>query len=41
MSFFLSPAEESEVRKIIIQLKDGASGKDGIISKAVNVFQMV
>ena len=35
MSFFLCPAEELEVKKIILQLKDGAPGKDGIMSKAI------
>ena len=33
-SFFLCPAAELEVKKIILQLKDGAPGKDGIMSKA-------
>ena len=35
MSFFLCPAEELEVKKIILQLKNGAPGKDGIMSKAI------
>ena len=35
MSFFLSPTEESEVKKIIAELKDGAPGKDGIMSKSL------
>ena len=35
MSFFLCPAEELEVKKIILQLKDGAPGKDGIMFKAI------
>ena len=35
MSFLLCPAEELEVKKIILQLKDGAPGKDGIMSKAI------
>ena len=35
MSSFLCPAEELEVKKIILQLKDGAPGKDGIMSKAI------
>ena len=35
MSFFLCPAEELEVKKIILQLKDGAPDKDGIMSKAI------
>ena len=34
-SFFLCPVEELEVKKIILQLKDGAPGKDGIMSKAI------
>ena len=34
MSFFLSLTEESEVKKIIAELKDGAPGKDGIMSKS-------
>ena len=34
MSFFLSPTEESEVNKFIAELKDGAPGNDGIISKS-------
>ena len=29
MSLFLSPVNDSEVKKIIVQLKDGAPGKDG------------
>ena len=35
MSFFVCPAEELEVKKIILQLKDRAPGKDGIMSKAI------
>ena len=35
MSFFFSPVEELEVKKIILQLKDGALGNDGIMSKAI------
>ena len=35
MSFFLCTAEELKVKKIILQLKDGAPGKDGIMSKAI------
>ena len=35
MSFFLSPTKESEEKKIIAELKDGAPGKDGIISKSL------
>ena len=35
MSFFLCPGEELEVKKITLQLKDGAPGKDGIMSKAI------
>ena len=35
MSFFLRPTEESEVKKIIAELKDGAPGKDGIMSKCL------
>ena len=33
MSLFLSPVNDSEVKKIIAQLKDGAPGQDGIMSK--------
>ena len=36
MSFFLSPDDDWEVKKIIAQLKDGAPGKDGIMSKGLN-----
>ena len=35
MSFFLSPVDDSEVKKNIAQLKDGAPGKDGIMSKGL------
>ena len=35
MSFFLSPVNDSEVKNIIAQLKDGAPGKDGIMSKGL------
>ena len=35
MSFFLSPVNDSEVKSIIAQLKDGATGKDGILSKGL------
>ena len=35
ISFFLSPVDDSEVKKIIAQLKDGAPGKDGIMSKGL------
>ena len=35
MSFFLSPVNDSEVKNIIAQLKDGAQGKDGIMSKGL------
>ena len=35
MSFFLSPTEESEVKKIIAELKDGAPGIDEIMSKSL------
>ena len=34
-SFFSTPVEENEVKKIINQLKDGAAGKDGITSKGL------
>ena len=32
---FLSPVSDSEVKKIIAPLKDGAQGKDGIMSKGL------
>ena len=35
MSFFLSPVNDSEVKNIIAQLKDGAPGKDGIMSEGL------
>ena len=35
MSFFLSPVDDSEVKKNIAQLKDGAPGKYGIMSKGL------
>ena len=35
MSFFLSPTEESEVKNTIAELKDGAPGKEGIMSKSL------
>ena len=35
MSFFLRPVNDSEVKNIIAQLKDGAPGKDGIFSKGL------
>ena len=35
MSFFLGPVDDSEVKKIIAQLKDGAPGKDEIMSKGL------
>ena len=34
-SFFSTPVEENEVKKIINQSKDGAAGKDGITSKGL------
>ena len=35
MLLFLSPTDESEVKKNILHLKDGASGKDEIMSQAI------
>ena len=35
MSFFLSPVDDSEVKKIIARLKDRAPGKDGSMSKGL------
>ena len=35
MSFLLSPVDDLEVKNIIAQLKDGATGKDGIKSKGL------
>ena len=37
MLLFLSPIDESEVKKNILQLKDGAPGKDEIMSKAITI----
>ena len=38
MSFFLSPVDDSEVKKIIAQLKDGVPGKDGIMSQRIKMY---
>ena len=40
-SLFLTPASESEVKRIITNLSDGAPGKDGVTAKTLKIVSDV